>query len=161
MPLRKPTAVLEMSGALKKNPARGRARANEPQVDGKLGNAPSHLSDDAKKVWGEIRKRCQWVTEADWITVEEVCIMTVRMRQGGMKASDFNTLRSLLSELGMTPVSRSKVQAQAKTEKTVDDDPWAILQRPSDTVRKPSNKRNDSGLPSSTASVPKTPFGLN
>lgn len=39
---RKPGNVLELKGAFKRNPARGKARENEPKPNGEIGDPPTH-----------------------------------------------------------------------------------------------------------------------
>lgn len=51
---RKPTAILELNGAFKNHPARGRARANEPKPDPDLGLPPGRLTKNEKAAWCEI-----------------------------------------------------------------------------------------------------------
>src|SRR5580658_8991277 len=102
---RKPTVVLQLSGAFQQNPSRGRERISEPVPTGGIGNPPSYLADDEKKVWREVRKSAFWLTDADRITLESLCRMVSKMRKGGdLKASDYGVLRMTLGSLGLTPV---------------------------------------------------------
>lgn len=48
---RTPTVVLDAKGAFTKNP--NRARPDEPTTDHPIGNPPSYLSKDEKKIWKE------------------------------------------------------------------------------------------------------------
>ena len=51
---RKPTAVLEMSGAFKKNPDR---RRNEPESTGPLGSPPESFSKPEVEAWRVLVER--------------------------------------------------------------------------------------------------------
>jgi len=115
--------VLQLNGAFNKNPARGRARANEPQVSGELGNAPSFLSKDEKAVWRQIRRTCTWLSSADQLPVEAICKLVWRIRSGAAKSSDFGVLNSLMASVGIPAAHRSKVQMPTKEEK----DPFAAF----------------------------------
>jgi hypothetical protein len=47
-----PTEILDAKGSFLKHPERH--RPNEPQETRPLGNAPKYLTDEQKKLWGEI-----------------------------------------------------------------------------------------------------------
>jgi len=108
---RKPAAILEMSGALGKNPSRRRV---EPSVALPFGKPPAHLSRELKAAWREISRAapCGVLTGADRVAVELAARLLVRIRTADtFTAADANGLRSLLSSLGMTPADRSRVTA--------------------------------------------------
>ena len=50
---RKPTQVLEDTGAFKINPSRGLARANEPKSEGSIGAAPKFFDTEEREIWQE------------------------------------------------------------------------------------------------------------
>lgn len=52
--IRKPTNVLELKGAFKKDPQRARARANEPTDERDVGKPPRGLSKDERAAWKEL-----------------------------------------------------------------------------------------------------------
>lgn len=52
--LKKPSNILEASGAFKKHPERRKEREGELTDDRALGRAPAHLTPDQKKCWKEL-----------------------------------------------------------------------------------------------------------
>jgi hypothetical protein len=108
---RKPTALLKLSGSASKHPDRLAARANEPVPDPVFGNAPRTLTKKQQTIWrefiGEVPSLV--LSKSDRKLVEIAVRMIDRVRDGSAKSSDFATLLKCLIELGMTPVSRSKV----------------------------------------------------
>jgi hypothetical protein len=50
----KPTALLELNGAFKKDPARRRAREHEPKPSGPLGEPPASFPPNQKQAWLEL-----------------------------------------------------------------------------------------------------------
>jgi hypothetical protein len=52
---RKPTAVLELTGAFRKNPQRKRT---EPPTAGPLGDPPEHFTAEQAAVWHELASIC-------------------------------------------------------------------------------------------------------
>ena len=118
---RKPTAELENSGAFEKNPSRALARSNEPANVPDLGNPPTCLSKDEKRIWKECRRIAPWITAADAYALESVCRLVVKMRTGAMKSADYSVLRSLLSALGLTPGDRSKVSVPSDKQPEIDE----------------------------------------
>lgn len=119
---RKPTAILELNGSMKAHPERKRARANEPEPTGELGNAPSYMTAEEKKVWRELKRDVPSgvLTSAERIAVELVCRLTSRLRDGSIKPQECSVLRSTLGSLGLTAADRSKVSVKPK-EKTKDE----------------------------------------
>ena len=51
---RKPTAVLQASGAIAKNPKRYVKRKSEPKPSGPLGEAPKHFNRALVPIWREL-----------------------------------------------------------------------------------------------------------
>lgn len=51
---RKPTNVLNLTGAFRKNPQRLRSRANEPKDDRDIGKPPRGISKEVRAAWREI-----------------------------------------------------------------------------------------------------------
>lgn len=102
-------------------------------------SAPSWLSKDAKAEWRRVMPdlvRRRVVTTSDLGSVENYCTVNGRIReldrafQSGdidpkllrLQAMLVQTARQLATELGLTPVSRSKPQAVA-AEKQAEDSP--------------------------------------
>lgn len=112
---RKPTALLELSGAFRKHPER--KRPNEPKPTGPLGAPPSRLSPDDRVAWFELDaiNPAGVLTNADRWLVELAARLMARLRQhglggeNGLSAGQLAQLNRCLSQMGMTPADRSKV----------------------------------------------------
>lgn len=145
---RKPTKILQFTGAFDKNPQRGRARANEPNLPAGLGEPPEWMDTPATEEW----KRVAPDLEAAGVTsrVESTalavyCQAVSRMRlaekeifrdgitimtEGGLKKHPAVgiaeraavIIKAFASEFGMTPASRSKVSAKPGTEQNPDNE---------------------------------------
>jgi hypothetical protein len=115
----KPKAVLEMTGAGRKNPARLKARENEPEPTGPIGLPPAHwkkpcsiMPGAREAIWAE------YVAEAlpgvlgnsDRKLLEMICELTLDARHfWSGQARARAELAKLLPKLGMTPVDRARV----------------------------------------------------
>lgn len=112
---RKPTAVHELTGALKKNPARFTDRANEPHDNRPLGDPPMHLTAPQIVAWQEIERIAPAgvLCFADRLAVEVTAILLAAFRELGLTLPDpkLRRLESMLGQLGLTPATRSKVTA--------------------------------------------------
>jgi hypothetical protein len=109
-PQRKPLAVLEMNGSLKKNPKRYADRV--PEEPGKpLGPPPEAFTLELKSIWKELAHTAPKgvLHRSDRIAVEMACMVINRMRTTKIVASEFTLLRTLLASLGMTPADRAKI----------------------------------------------------
>ena len=110
---RKPTKVHELSGAYKRNPQR--RPKNEPQPEGKFDpEPPRHLMHLEKECWRQLVAAIppQVATTADTMLIEQTSILMAMSRIGSvvpMKSSDRGLLLRCLSQLGCTPVDRSKI----------------------------------------------------
>ncbi|WP_062225658.1 phage terminase small subunit P27 family [Aureimonas frigidaquae] len=95
--------------------------------------APSHLTADAKKEWKRVMPalvKRRILTTADLGSVENYCICTGRVREierliqaeeitpalFRMQNAAMQTARQLASELGLTPVSRSRPSMREEGE---------------------------------------------
>ena len=107
---RKPTVVLEMKGAFKKNPQRKRT---DPKTQGPIGRAPKHLSEDEQAIWREVIRIAPAgvLTSADRIALEELVSLIHQRRTdlAGMTDGKRQLLRSYIAQFGMTPADRSKI----------------------------------------------------
>jgi hypothetical protein len=101
---RTPTATLELAGAFKKNPARKKARANEPVVDTPLGDPPESLHQVERIVWAEMAEEGHWLTGADRFLFE-IAVRLMSMHRG----------------LGFSPTERSKIKAPGSEAETPAD----------------------------------------
>jgi hypothetical protein len=106
--VRKPTKVLEASGAYKHDPQR--RRDPEPEPTGPLGEAPEGLKPGAVKAWNQIAKSCGgWLTDADRMTAEVAAVLMDKFRRQDYLGVELVSLRAALGALGMDPASRSKI----------------------------------------------------
>ena len=118
---RKPTQVLELVGAFKKNPQRKGDRENEPRPEGLLKpTPPTYFTPEQKKVFREIVKQIppKVATTSDKIIVEITAVLLAKFRSpDGLMASELSTLTKNLSQLGMTPADRSKIKVPGSPQK--------------------------------------------
>lgn len=126
---RKPTNILEFSGAYKKNPQRAGARANEPKPNGPLGDPPAHFKEPEREIWNEIAAELHPGTacRADRGDFEQLCIMAAKVRAqyaaGGPMAVDEKAVAAcnrLRTAFGLNPAARSRVAA-AKQDPAKED----------------------------------------
>lgn len=120
---RKPTAVLELKGAFKKDPARGKARANEPVPTGSIGAPPVALAEDEKALWNELAVVGTWLTDADRLMLEIACRLMASFRKNELDGGGISKLITSLAKLGFSPTDRSKVNAPGAKEP--EEDPFA------------------------------------
>src|SRR5690606_20809680 len=106
-----------------KDPARRRARANEPHVDAPVGAPPNCMPEDSALLWGELAKYGSWLTGADRLLLEIACRLFVDFRKGQLDGGGISKLITALSKLGFSPTDRSKVGAPGGKEP--EDDPYA------------------------------------
>jgi phage terminase small subunit len=107
---RKPTAVLEASGAFIKNPQR--KRPLEPKPTGELGDPPSHLEREEVLTWHEMAADIPpgVATNADRRMFEVLVCLMVGFRHRRLSGTELGQLTSLSGRFGMTPADRSKVK---------------------------------------------------
>ena len=120
---RKPTAVLELKGAFKKDPSRGKARANEPVPDGPIGEPPVLLDEQEQELWRELALVGSWLTAGDRLILEIACRLMVMFRENTLDGGGISKLIMALSKLGFSPTDRSKVNAPGAKEPP--QDPFA------------------------------------
>ena len=121
---RKPTNVLEASGAFKKNP--NRARPSEPKVEEPIGKPPMYMAGPAKKIWKEILKLAPngVMTRADSVALELCANLLSEYRNdpAEFSAQKLARMESLLGKFGMNPSDRSKLSISQATEANPFDD---------------------------------------
>lgn len=117
-----PKAVLEISGGAKKNPARLKARENEPEPTDGIGEPPEHwkkpcsiIPGTREAIWREyVAQALPGVLgNSDRAFLELVCEVTYDARRvwsGQDRAR--RHLGELLKEMGGTPRRRSQVTVQ-------------------------------------------------
>lgn len=117
---RKPTAILEMSGAFKKDPQRRDARAAEPIPQGPIGEPPEHLNDIEKAAWGAFIEE----TPPGVLTIADRALLTQASKlRAALDLGTFQTesgrlnaeklFLSMLTRIGATPADRSRIHAAA------------------------------------------------
>ncbi|WP_420239249.1 hypothetical protein ACOBR2_06630 [Telmatobacter bradus] len=129
----KPLKVLEMSGALKKNPKRARARAAKATkvVLPPIGPPPEEWTSQAEKVgrcrklvacWHELIEQdrvLKVLNSSHRALLRMACVLqyqideAVRLK-GRAPSGDFAQLKSTLSAMGMTPVDSSHVMGAVR-----------------------------------------------
>ena len=119
---RKPTAVLELTGAFKKDPQRKRARRGEPMPTGEIGAPPTHFDARLKATWYEILSMAPAgvLTGADRILVELTCSLLNGLRTSTCERGDKALLKGCLASLGMSPAERSKISVPKQAEEQDD-----------------------------------------
>jgi hypothetical protein len=119
---RKPTTVLKLVGAGKKNPARLRERADEPIDNNPLGAPPKRLMPTERKIWSELQAELvEGVALASDRQAFEVLVRLLgMMRTNGiaaMEGAQLSQMNKLFTLFGMTPADRSRVKAPPKNTK--------------------------------------------
>ncbi|HVJ09704.1 MAG TPA: hypothetical protein VM554_15105 [Acidisarcina sp.] len=134
----KPTNLLQLTGAHKKNPKRAAARAGEPTPDGPLGDPPSRWSavfpefdyqrcGELRELWREVQEMAPWLTSADRWTVESICELKLLERRRAIKPGERSELGRLSGKCGLNPSDRVKVNVAPNTPKT--SDPRDVFER--------------------------------
>lgn len=114
---RKPTNVLELTGAFRKNPGRAAAREHEPKPADALVSPPASFNPETSTgarmlaIWHELVAQVPEgvLTTADAFHVELTCRLMFQVRIGCGKAGDYAQLNSLLGKMGLNPSDRSKI----------------------------------------------------
>ncbi len=113
---RRPTAIKELTGTDKKNPAR--MNRNEPTPTRGIGpairnGAGSNLNTQEQAIWDEVVSisYAGVLGEADRIALEMMCRLIHEMRTDftEMTAAKITQLSQLLGRFGMTPSDRTKI----------------------------------------------------
>jgi hypothetical protein len=113
---RKPTPLLELTGAFQKDPQR--ARPHEPKPAGPLGDPPVDFDEVLTALWGELVRMvpANVLTVSDRWLVELACRTMRDVKQGKALASEKNLLLACLSRMGLTPADRSKIAVPQETQ---------------------------------------------
>ena len=139
---RKPTQVLEISGALRKNPQRRRARAVELAVPSGLGPPPAEWTEGAKasqrfiellRTWAQIEAQdvLGVLNRSHWLLVKNTCQLQYKIDRacagfGKATSGDYAQVKSNLAAMGQTPIDSSRVAEAVR----VPDRGGAHSQRP-------------------------------
>jgi len=122
---RKPTELLELSGAFDHDP--NRRRPLGPKSDRAIGGPPEHLSPSEAQAWREVVADHPpgVLTSADRPVLEALSTLIAKMRHEGLTGSEWGHLRGFLVEIGATPASRSKI-AGAPADAEAPSNPWDV-----------------------------------
>ena len=114
---KKPTNVLNATGAFKKNP--NRKRGPEPQSKNPLGPAPDDFDDDQRAAYEQIKREAPpgVLTEADSAAVEMAARTMDDIRKGNITAAQLGRLQSFLVQFGMTPSGRANLNMPTEPKK--------------------------------------------
>ena len=150
-PIPKPRAIARAEG----NPGKRRLNDSEPQPRATVPRCPDHLDERAKKEWKRlvpILRRMRVLTEADWMTLANLCQTWSTLIMAQRKLTEMgilykspsgyimqspllpivnqcvDTITKLSREFGLTPAARSRIIAQ--TEPEPEDDLMALLSMP-------------------------------
>lgn len=110
------TNVLELRGAFKKNPARGRERAHEPKPLGGIGPAPKLEILTFEAAWDLIVATAPpgVLTSRDRLYVRvtaELLALLSEKGAAGVDSAKLTRLEMMLSKLGLNPADASRVKA--------------------------------------------------
>ena len=117
---RTPTNVLNLRGsAPKKNPARLKARENEPDEKREIGSAPRGFTAAQKRAWRDFVGNAIPGTlgKSDRVIVETASRLLAEIRVSEPNAALYGQLTRTVALLGMTPTERSKLNVPAPTKR--------------------------------------------
>ncbi|MCP5017614.1 MAG: P27 family phage terminase small subunit [Ketobacter sp.] len=123
--IRTPTNILTLRGADKKHPDRMRERENEPENVNPLGTAPKELNATEKKYYKRIGDESipGVLGEADRIAVSMAAkLLALAYSEEGATAAQLGQLFKYLSQFGMTPADRSKINLPGKKKSNAFDE---------------------------------------
>lgn len=121
---RKPTAIMSLNGAFKKNV--NRKRGNEPKIDKLVGRAPKYFDKEQRAMWNEVKRSIVdgVALLSDKFSLELLCNSLVQYRRDpfSFTAADKAQLKAMLSAFGMTPVARASIEIPKGKEKNPFDE---------------------------------------
>lgn len=113
-----PRELAEIKGAPRKHPER--YRKTPPKSEYPLGDAPAHLSEDAKACWFEISTYApvDVLKGADRLMLETLSQLVAQFRRDpeGFPAAKLGHMIGCLARLGMSPADRQKIGVEGKEE---------------------------------------------
>lgn len=116
----KPTKLLELTGAFRKNPARKRAREGEPQ-SGDIGGPPAkwmifhpdlgfQRAEKLRALWDSCLRMWPWMEYADRDALEDYCRWKLELDEGRkLSGAEISAMKSTRSELGGTGSGRARL----------------------------------------------------
>lgn len=149
---RKPTKILQFTGAFDKNPKRAEARKHEPKLPPGIGEMPEWLDTHGQEEWRRVVPDldssgvtsrveasalgcyCQAVSRLRKAEAEIFRDGITIMTESGLKKhpavniarESMAVIRAFAAEFGMTPASRSKVSAHPEAEAEPDNEFAAV-----------------------------------
>jgi hypothetical protein len=135
---RKPTKILAINGAMRKNPSRYKDREFEPVTYEPIGEPPAGFSNpdsgmqrELLAIWNEFIARdteCV-LTSAFRVHLEMTCRLTYKMRHECASTGELTALNKCLGQLGLTPADRSKVSGNKKRQaREAENSEWGEFQ---------------------------------
>jgi hypothetical protein len=120
---RKPTELLELTGAFDKNPSR--RRPVWPKTRKSIGEPPDHLSDEEQLIWAEVMENAPTgvLTSADRFLLARFVQLESKARSKTLTDVQSNQHLRILTLMGWTPADRSRIQSVGS--EPPEDDPWA------------------------------------
>ena len=108
---RTPTNILKLRGVEKNHPERLKERENEPVNKNPIGNPPRHLTREEKKAFRVIVKESidGVLGQADRMAVAIAARLLVKENDDEITGAQLSQLVRLLSQFGMTPADRSRI----------------------------------------------------
>ncbi len=121
---RKPTNLLILSGVAKKNPKRLKEREGEPENVNPLGDPPKKLTVAERRYWESIKQESieGVLGEADRFAVAIASRLINKFFTNTINGPELTQLIKLLSQFGMSPADRSKINIPTKKRKNIFDD---------------------------------------
>jgi hypothetical protein len=152
---RKPTALLEASGAFDHNPARRREREGEPVPEGPLGEPPAKWLEQAAagnpkyakyvEIWYRFAAQASFgvLSSMDRSFIKQAVDLEYRLDRAmdgygpALTAGEQAAFNKCLVQMGCVPSERSRVKGQTKTAEAAGD--WAELAAEQQDKRTPVN----------------------
>lgn len=108
---RKPTAILELTGAYKKNPDRAEHRVNEPLPSNDVGDPPKYFNEFLAEIWNELLENAApgVIKRSDRVSLEAWCQVIAFIRIGAATPAMYTVHKAYAQQFGMTPAARSLI----------------------------------------------------
>lgn len=123
---RTPAEILEARGSYIKHPERRRPPC--PKSTMSIGHAPSYFTSDEKQIWKEVVKNSipDILTSSDRIMLELFCMIMAKIRNRDIvKSSELSILVNISSQMGMSPISRTKLSIPDNKHGIDSNNPYA------------------------------------
>ena len=116
----KPTKLLELTGAFRKNPSRKKAREGEPE-SGDIGGPPDEWmifhpdigyqrAEKLRQLWDRFVKMWPWLEYADRDALEQFCeYKLARMEHRKLSGAEISDMSRIRTELGGTGSGRARL----------------------------------------------------